>query len=442
MFYLKVFNTAIDYNNFLDSSDLLLPNTSYIVETMESVFNPLLSPIKYYNSLDVAISDINSYNIGKNATNYETKDTVCRVILDDKLHITLLNDASSSKTLNTQHELDINLNNKVLRSANNTIITANNNVSITNGSIYCDMTNASSDTAFLLFNGETCHLTNVTFNTITNGGGTGTNPLTTIRAISGLLDINNCEFFANDSSNGSISSIYINENAKLNGDNIQMELTAPNGISTNIFSMGDITLNNSNIQGFANHTANAAGTDYASLSRSIFSMNGNVTLTNCTMYGTHSAITVRNGELYIDGGEYNGYSHGGVYLGNNNCNSYIKNASLNDVPMQGEGMYDDGVAGTNGAAMYIGGASYMNVYVNNCNFYGKIQPIVLKYSASSSHDNHLYISKSTMNTDYTRCGIRNDGANYVTFGALNTFDYTALENERNYDTTTEIYDMN
>lgn len=171
MFYLKVFNTAIDYNNFLDSNDLLLPNTSYIVETMENVFNPLLSPIKYYNSLDAAISDINSYNIGKNATNYETEDTVCRVILDNKLHITLLNDASSSKTLNTQHELDINLNNKVLRGANNTIITANNNVSITNGSIYCDMTNASNDTAFLLFNGETCHLTNVTFNTITNGGG-------------------------------------------------------------------------------------------------------------------------------------------------------------------------------------------------------------------------------------------------------------------------------
>lgn len=440
MYFLKSFKSLSEYNNFVSSGDLLLPNVSQITNTTETRYRSRCA--KYYNSLDMAISDINSYDIGQNGADDKTADTVCQVILDSKLRIKLLNDTNVSTPLNCHYELDMNLNNKILRCIDSTIITGNRNVSISNGTVYCDVTNTSNETSFLLFNGDICHLSNLTFYTTSNGGGSKTNPLTTVRAISGLLHIRQCRFNATDYSNGSISNVYIEENAQLDGKNIEMILTAPNGISANIYSMGDIVLSESYIEGYANHTANAAGNDYASLSRAIMSMKGDVRLIDCMMYGTHSAVTIRGGELYVDNGEYDGYSHGGIYLANDNYNSYIKNAALNDTVMRGEGMYDDGVAGTNGAAMYIGGASYMNVYVNNCAFYGRIQPIVIKYNSSSSHDNHLYISNSRMNTDYTRCGIRNDGANYVTFGALNTFDYTVLENKRNYDNTTEIYEMN
>ena len=89
--------------------------------------------------------------------------------------------------------------------------------------------------------------------------------------------------------------------------------------------------------------------------------------------------------------------------------------------------------------MYIGGASYMNVYFDNCDFYGKIQPIVIKYNSNSSHDNYLYISNSAMNLNYTRTGIRNDGANYVRFGINNAFDASVLENNINYEYTDENY---
>ena len=74
--------------------------------------------------------------------------------------------------------------------------------------------------------------------------------------------------------------------------------------------------------------------DYATLSRAIYSVSGNVKLLKCQIYGTHSGITVRNGELYINEGTYEGYSHGGVYLGTNSSNAYIYNAKLNDVPIE------------------------------------------------------------------------------------------------------------
>lgn len=166
---------------------------------------------------------------------------------------------------------------------------------------------------------------------------------------------------------------------------------------------------------------------------------GNSTLINCTVYETHSGITIKSGELNIDGGTYDGYSHGGVYLGNGNCNSYIRNAKIQEVDLRGEGMYDDGVAGTNHAGMYVGGASYMKIYMDNCEIYGLQQPIVLKFSSSSSHSNCLYVSNSSINLDYTNYGVRNDGSNEIVFGKGNNFNEDNLRYKRNYTHTEDEY---
>jgi hypothetical protein len=309
-----------------------------------------------------------------------------------------------------------------------------------NGEIICNPLSNLSESYCALLNGGESYVDGMKFQINTNGGGEHENPSTTLKITSnGVLNVSNSIFKGVDNVNGSISNIYVDENCVLNGKDCNFEIISPNGMSSNVFSKGNIYLENCDLQCYANHTANDAGTYYATMSRAIYSLIGNVTLKNCIIYGTHSGLTIRNGELYIDGGTYDGYSHGGIYLGNANQKSYIYNASINDVALRGEGMYDDGVAGTNNAAMYIGGANFMQVYVDNCEFYGKIQPIVIKYHATSSHDNHLYISNSRMNLDYTRSGIRNDGANYVTFGINNNFDYRDLENNRNYENTNENY---
>ena len=41
---------------------------------------------------------------------------------------------------------------------------------------------------------------------------------------------------------------------------------------------------------------------------------------------------------------------------------------------------DDGVAGTNKAGAYIGGASNITVYIDNCNFSGNYYPFVMRSS--------------------------------------------------------------
>ena len=242
---------------------------------------------------------------------------------------------------------------------------------------------------------------------------------------------------SNTQEGATISAIKVEENASLAAVNCFIEADCKRGFANAIHSYGNVTLTQCNVIGKTDHTANAAGNNYATTSRAVLAENGSLVVNDCYVYGMHSGITAKC-ELTVNGGTYDGYSHGGIYFGGENKIARIYNAKLNDAALL-DGYVDDGIAGTNGAAMYIGGASYMNVYVDNCYFYGKIQPIVIKYSSSSSHDNHLYISNSAMNLNYSRTGIRNDGANYVTFGVNNAFNASVLENNRNYYETSDEY---
>ena len=241
------------------------------------------------------------------------------------------------------------LNNKTIKSFTDTFIITNNDIFIKDGIIDCFPQNYDSEAYCLLLNGGNGIINNVTINTKSNGGGVMENPTTAICIKShSILNIENSTFNGVDENNGSISNVYVEELCELNCINTKFEATSPNGMSANIFSQGDIILSSCDVQCYANHTANAAGTNYATLSRAIYSVKGNVKLFDCQIYGTHSGLTIRDGELYVDGGTYDGYSHGGIYFGSNNTKNYIYNASVNDTPIRGEGMYDDGVAGTNG----------------------------------------------------------------------------------------------
>lgn len=438
MGHLKKFQTKEEYEVAKNNKELSIPNYSLIVSGKLMFYEKLIN--NYYSSFDLAVSDINNNLIGEHAQKELTDETVCNVYFDDGLNIFLFKDVESNNNLLPTIRLRLFLNGKVITSYCDTFINSNYDIEIKNGSIDCKPKNYDVEAYCLLLSGCNGLLKNVTIITSTSGGGEAENPTSSIRVKNNTkLNVEECNFKFIDTNSGSTSNIYIEDTCNMDGYGNQFEIISPDGMSANIFSKGDIKLKNCGIYCYSNHTANDAGTYYASCGRAIYSLNGNVKLFNCEIYGTHSGLTIRNGELYIDGGVYDGYSHGGIYLGNSNCKSYIYNASINDVAIRGEGMYDDGVAGTNNAAMYIGGANYMNVYVDNCNFYGKIQPIVIKYNASSSHDNYLYVSNSTMNLNYTRCGIRNDGANYVTFGIGNNFSFSNLANKRNYEISSDIF---
>jgi hypothetical protein len=434
-----LFDDILSFNDFINNNKIITNNISFIEETNN--LKLIKKQIKcYYIDFNQAIDDINNDEIGINGVITEENATCKIELINSKLNITLLNNVTTSKSINLNHNTNLNLNSFEITYNGETFININSNTKISNGKITCNPSLYTSEAYCTIINNANVNIDNVNIIGLSNGGGIENEPTSLIKLKNkSVLNIQNSSLTSNDENNGCTSNINIDTECLLIGNDNEFELTSPNGISANIHSNGNVNLTNCNLFAYANHTANEAGTYYATMSRAIFSPNGNVKLNNCNVYGTHSGITIRNGELHIDGGTYDGYSHGGIYFGNGNYNNYIYNANINDCALRGEGMYDDGVAGTNHAGMYVGGSSYINIYMNNCNVYGLQQPIVIKFSQTSSHDNHLYVSNSNINLDYKNYGVRNDGSNYITFGVNNNFNENNLKYKRNYYITDETY---
>lgn len=282
----------------------------------------------------------------------------------------------------------------------------------------------------LKINTGTCKVYGGTYKMSTSKMGTNGSPFPCFNVSGGTLEMDGCILDAVDDSGGTISNVLVNVGASLIATNSYMKLVSKYGMqSCCIYNNGNITLDTCKLEAFSDHTANAAGNNYERTSRAIYSSAGSTSsISNCYAYGPHSGMTFQ-GNVSVDGGTYCGYSHGGIYLSNTNSTTKIKNATFKDVPLP-SGYYDDGVAGTNGAAIYIGGTSGMNVYFDNCTFYAEIQTLVMKTGG-----NTMYVSNCRMRHGYSRCGIRNDSSNQVKFGINNNFDYTNLENKRNYEVT-------
>ena len=242
---------------------------------------------------------------------------------------------------------------------------------------------------------------------------------------------------SNEQKSITVSAINVNEGAALTAVDCTVEADCKKGFAYGIHSFGDVTLTRCRVIGKADHTANAAGTDYGTTSKAVWAEAGSLVVNDCYAYGMHSGMTVKC-DLTVNGGKYDGYSHGGIYFAGQDKTARIYNAKLNDASLL-EGYISDTVAGTNHAGMYIGGATNMKVYMDNCEIYGYSQPIVMKNNAATSY---LYISNSKMNKDYTHRGIRNGSSNYVYFGKGNEFGPEVLETKHNYEETTDVYDVN
>ena len=155
---------------------------------------------------------------------------------------------------------------------------------------------------------------------------------------------------------------------------------------------------------------------------------------NCNVKGVHSAIQ-NKGTLYIDGGTYQGWGHGGIYFGNSGKNAYVKNANVGQWDYDGE--YDtSAMSVNNGAAMYIGGGSNINVYMDNCNLTALRQVIVLR-QGSGEQNNTLHISNSTINTH----DIRIDNTTHKLYiGKGCNFDVNSVASNKSVVTQTdEVY---
>ena len=378
----------------------------------------------YYNNIEDAVIDINNNALGVLAVEQSTAKVKVK-----KNNIFLLENAVIASPVNVIATINLYTNGKNITT--NSTITVDGTLNI-----YGDKSNIDSTVANFLVVRGFCSLFGGKYTLKITDNGTSETDMDKLIEVSGSLMMKNATINASNPI-GAASVIYANENSTVKGFNTIIDCSIKGGFVWGIYNKGTLTLSHCKVVAYADHTANAAGTNYATTSRGIYTEIGNVELYECYVYGAHSGITSKS-PIKINGGIYDGFSHGGLYLSNGNVETQLYDAEFKDVDIP-EGYTFDTVAGTNGAAFYIGAANNMQVYCDNCRFFGNIQPIVMKYNSSSSRDNYLYLSNVTVNYGYSRCAIRNDGANYVRFGVNNNITSSNLENKVNWEDTGLCY---
>lgn len=348
-----------------------------------------------YNDFDLLLSDIKNNEIGKNSV---TEDSLLYIsYTSNRKFIYLNNNHIIDKTIdiNGLKNIEINLNSKKVL-GNTTLFNISNCEDITIKKLNIDITSDSQNNLINVSDSIYTQFNEGKINFVTDGNEDKNNPICIFNiSNSNILISNFSELKIQDKTQTkSVATIKADINSNINIMSSILYAISKSSFSYGIYSLGKLNISDSKIIADSDHTANAAGNDYGTTSRGIYSEN-ELYIKNSYVYGTHSGITVKGEKLYVDGGTYESYSHGGIYI----CKgiNQIYNAILKECPLN-EGYIDDGRAGTNHAGLYIGGGSNINTYIDNCVIKGEIQPIVVK-DGSSEINNNLYISNSKINLD-------------------------------------------
>lgn len=370
--------------------------------------NPADNQVYFYGNLSQALEVVTNSDYANASLQVDENSAGVSVnVASDAVTINVLKNLEVAKTLTIQKDLTIDLNGKEIVGSCDVLFKVQSGNVIFKGTTEGSKVSLSNDggqVTLLHVLAGTCKIDGGSYKTTSNGVATTANPNVSILCAGGRLDIENASIDATDSDSGVLYGVKYNNGTNGNIKNSFINVDAPNGLNSySINNEGTLLITNSTINAYSNYKANEAKTDYACSSRGVFST-GSLTLKNCNVYGVHSGITSR-GDLYIDGGTYEGYGHGGLYIGAEGKTSYLKNATFKDSVMKND-YIDDGVAGTNKSGAYVGGASNVTVYIDNCNFSGAYYPFVLRSSGYMvdgvkhyESNVNVYISNSTIDFD-------------------------------------------
>ncbi len=180
-------------------------------------------------------------------------------------------------------------------------------------------------------------------------------------------------------------------NGKKKGSIIENEGRLQGRIRALFIEVGSVvTINGGTYKGIGDYPSG-----YATLPQGILNC-GTLYINDAHVIGTHTGLQ-SEGPLYIKGGTFEGYGHGGIYFVGDNVVSYVRDAVITecDIP---EGYVN--TAGKNGAAFYVGGGSNMKVYLDNCKIIGSKRHFVLRTSSSYKEKNNtVYLSNCKVATD-------------------------------------------
>ena len=219
------------------------------------------------------------------------------------------------------------------------------------------------------------------------------------------LELSGCTVTVTDSGNSTVVGILTEDGSTLMATQTDITVTTGTSLSNaGIRARGKVILRDCTVIAEADYTgANGA---YTSNSAGIYAY-AELELYDCYVWGAHSGVSAK-GKVYVNGGTYEGYGHGGFYLSASGETSYFCNAAFNWAAMR-PGTVADSVAGTNNSAFYIGSSSNITAYFDNCSFKGnksgsKSYGLVLRSSGGESN-NIVYVSNSTF-TGYQRYAYR------------------------------------
>lgn len=362
----------------------------------------------YFASLEDAVNNTNGSTDNSNAAFKAYTNA-------DGMHITLLKD-TEIRAITLSKDVSLHLNGHTLNCADPVGINVTAGNTVIDGSVSGSEIAASGTIACV--QGGSLRVEGGVYSSQTNGKGTSSDPAGAFTVAEGAAAyFIDASISASDSAKGTVTAILGAKGSTIVAEDCDIGAASSYSLeTTGVRSLGSVKLSRCSVVGKSDYTANAAGTAYATNSRGIY-CEGSLELYDCYVWGAHAGVTTK-GDLIIDGGTYEGYGHGGVYCGNAGKTVYISNASLNMADMM-DGYIDDGVAGTNGAGMYVGGASNITLYMDNCDIYGTLYGVVLRGSGGEKNNN-LCISNSTM--QYGKYSVRiSSSSSRVYIGTGNDF---------------------
>ena len=359
----------------------------------------------YYHTLSAAVADVNAGTPGANAS--AAADAVLLCQEGSSAVVTLLRDTEIDTTLALFADMTLDLDGHVLTARGITAVQILSGRAVIDGrkvgSAIC-VTEAGGEHAITLSGGTAAVL----------GGSyriTDSDKNSAIRVEAGELDMEGVEISADGTgfvrgmdiaaqatvrmTDSRVRSIGTGDSAAiycfgtLNAD--RCELWTEGGKKARALNVqqGTATISNSRVEAYADYVKDG---EYQSHSQGMLNYLGTLKVNDCYVFGLHSGIQ-NAGTLYINGGIYEGYGHGGIYFGNNDTVAYVQDAVLRECAKP-EGYVVN--ASYNRAGCYIGGGSTSNrisVYMDNCDITGSQWGFVLR-GTSNEKDNKLCISNS------------------------------------------------
>ena len=349
----------------------------------------------YYSTMNKAVTDVNNGTAGVNAD--ATKDTAAAGVYIDEnggQNIVLLKDYTEAERLKPSKDMTINLGGHTLSSANIVCINVDSgNLTVDGrlpGSGILARHGATAARCIQIYGSGLTTVKGGLYVCETNGSGSSGCVPISVQSTTASLDISDSIISATDNTEG----------AKVNGlmlygaatiSNCKVTATAKHGKVVGVYGKSRTNIVNCDISGYSNYTQ--YGSTYTERAIGIENAGGILKISNSYVLGNYSGLS-NHGTLYVNGGTFEGYGHGGIYFSEAETTAYVRNANLKDMPIMPDGYEEN--AGHNGAAFYIGGstgADNISIYMDNCDCYSPERQIVLRGSSGEQY-NSLYISNS------------------------------------------------